>query len=146
MSKKIYFALIAVPILWLSYGALLVLFSPLDLRTIAILILCCPFFSYLGVQAVEAGMVDMKDLRPAFLRLLPAFRQVMRELPQRRQTLQQEVRTLVKKYGPSMGELYFEKDLALDQYIQKHLSNNDLQTLVNEETSAGDAQANKKND
>jgi hypothetical protein len=64
-------------------------------------------------------MVDMKDLRPAFLRLLPSFRVLMEELPLKRQLLQSEVREVVKKYGPSLGELYYEKDIALDQYIQK---------------------------
>ena len=53
LSKKILFAMVAVPILWLSYGAMLFLFTPLETRTIVIIILCCPIFSYLGVQAVE---------------------------------------------------------------------------------------------
>ena len=64
-------------------------------------------------------MVDIKDLRPAFLRLLPSFRVVVDELPTRRHTLQLEVRAAVKKYGPTLGELYYEKNVALDQYIQK---------------------------
>jgi hypothetical protein len=63
-------------------------------------------------------MVDLKDLRPAFLRLLPAFRRVVDELPSRRQALQQAVRTAAKKYGPSLGELYFSRELAMDQFIQ----------------------------
>ena len=119
MSKKIYFALIAGPILWLSYALLLLAFSPLHGRTIAVLLLSCPFFSYLGVQAVEAGMVDLKDLRPAFLRLLPAFRTVGDALPQRRAELQTLTRALVRKYGPAMGELYYNRDVKLDLYIQK---------------------------
>lgn len=28
-----------------------------------------------GVMAMEASIVDLKDLRPAFLRLLPSFKQ-----------------------------------------------------------------------
>eukprot|EP01042_Synura_sphagnicola_P009615 gene9615-12335_t len=73
MSKKILFSMVAVPTLWVSYALLLVLFSPLSLQTVALLFLSCPVFSYLGVRAVEAGMVDVKDLRPVFLRLLPSF-------------------------------------------------------------------------
>ena len=57
MSKKIYFALIAVPILWLTYALLLLVFTSLDRRTIMILVLCFPFFSYLGVQSLEVGAV-----------------------------------------------------------------------------------------
>jgi glycerol-3-phosphate O-acyltransferase/dihydroxyacetone phosphate acyltransferase len=64
MSKKIVFSIIAVPILWVTYVLLLILFSPLEMRTIIVLFLCCPIFSYIGVRSVEAGMVDLKDLRP----------------------------------------------------------------------------------
>lgn len=91
MSKKISFSIAAVPILWVTYALLLHLFSPLEKQTIMVLFLCCPIFSYLGVRSVEAGMVDLKDLRPAFLRLLPAFRRVARDLPQQRHSLQLKV-------------------------------------------------------
>lgn len=33
--------------------------------------------------------------------------------------LQQEVRTLIKKYGPQLGELYFENEVAWDQVMKK---------------------------
>jgi len=74
LSKKILFSLVAVPVLWVSYALLLYTFSPLSFETVVLFFLGCPVFSYLGVMAVEAGMVDLKDLRPAFLRLLPSFR------------------------------------------------------------------------
>lgn len=74
LSKKIMFSMMAVPVLWVTYALLLWCFTSLEGRTVVVLFLCCPFFSYLGVMAVEAGMVDLKDLRPAFLRLLPSFR------------------------------------------------------------------------
>lgn len=74
LSKKILFSLVAVPVLWVTYAALLYLFTPLSFDAIILFFLGCPFFSYLGVMAVAAGMVDLKDLRPAFLRLLPSFR------------------------------------------------------------------------
>ena len=74
LSKKIVFSLMAVPALWVSYAILLWMFTSMQTRTIVVLFLCCPFFSYIGVMGVQAGMVDLKDLRPAFLRLLPAFR------------------------------------------------------------------------
>lgn len=91
MSKKIIFSIAAVPILWVTYALLLHFFTPLQKQTIVVLFLCCPIFSYLGVRSVEAGMVDLKDLRPAFLRLLPAFRQVARSLPEKRHNLQIKV-------------------------------------------------------
>jgi glycerol-3-phosphate O-acyltransferase/dihydroxyacetone phosphate acyltransferase len=75
LSKKIVFSIMAVPVLWITYALLLYYFSPMEPRTILVLFLCCPMFSYFGVMAVEAGMVDIKDLRPVFLRLLPSFQE-----------------------------------------------------------------------
>lgn len=106
LSKKIVFSLMAVPTLWFTYLALLLLFSPLETRTIIVLFLCCPLFSYIGAVAVERGMVDIKDLRPAFLRLLPSFRKEAPRLIELRAEMQREVRAIVKKYGPQMGPLY----------------------------------------
>ncbi|RYG66579.1 hypothetical protein EON64_09440, partial [archaeon] len=102
LSKKIMFSLIAVPILWVCYALLLLFGTSLQTRTVVVIFLSLPLFSYLGVMAVEASMVDIKDLRPAFLRLLPAFRQEGPQLPRLRQALQREVRALVKKYGPEL--------------------------------------------
>lgn len=33
--------------------------------------------------------------------------------------LQQEVRALIKKYGPQLGELYFANEVAWDQVMKK---------------------------
>ena len=113
LSKKILFSIVAVPTLWIMYAVLLCLLTNLEQQTIIVLLLCCPFFSYLGVMAVQAGIVDLKDLRPAYLRLLPSFRSECRNLPLMRVALQREVRTAVRKYGPSMGPLYFARDLGV---------------------------------
>ena len=109
LSKKIMFCLVGVPCLWVTYAVLLLLFSPLSKRTVLFLFLSCPLFSYLGVMAVEAGMNDIKDLRPAFLRLLPSFKKETDRLPAIRSALQKEVRTMTKKYGPELGSVYFGK-------------------------------------
>jgi glycerol-3-phosphate O-acyltransferase / dihydroxyacetone phosphate acyltransferase len=123
LSKKIVFSFVAVPVLWLTYALLLVMFTKLQLRTIIVILLCCPIFSYCGVMAVEIGMIDLKDLRPAFLRLLPGFREKAQELYNIRQELQKDVREAVKKYGPSFGPLYYEKTSAWEQTIRKSRSN-----------------------
>lgn len=49
LSKKILFSLAAVPILWVSYAVLAFMFTSLEPRTIIVLFLCCPLFSYIGV-------------------------------------------------------------------------------------------------
>jgi glycerol-3-phosphate O-acyltransferase / dihydroxyacetone phosphate acyltransferase len=106
MSKKILFSLVAVPVLWVTYAVLLCLFTNWERRTIFVMFLCFPFFAYIGVTGLGAGMVDMKDLRPAFLRLMPGFRAVVKQLPKQRLALQKEVRSLVRRYGPELGSVY----------------------------------------
>ena len=109
LSKKITFSLVTVPLLWITYALLLFAFTPLSRSTILALFFACPLFSYLGVMAVQAGMNDIKDLRPAFLRLLPSFKKEMNQLPAVRAALQKKVRAMVKKYGPQFGALYTGK-------------------------------------
>jgi glycerol-3-phosphate O-acyltransferase / dihydroxyacetone phosphate acyltransferase len=55
LSKKIVFSLVAVPVLWVSYAVVLLLVAKWQLKTIIVVFLSCPLFSYLGVMAVEAG-------------------------------------------------------------------------------------------
>lgn len=52
LSKKILFSLAAVPILWVSYAVLAFCFTSLETRTIIVLFLCCPLFSYIGMCCV----------------------------------------------------------------------------------------------
>ena len=120
LSKQIVFSMVAVPTLWITYALLLLLFTSIDRKVIVVLFLSCPFFSYLGVMAVQVGMGDAKDLRPAFLRLLPSFREETKQLPVLRSTLHKEVRAIVEKYGPALGPLYYEKSSAAwEQYVNK---------------------------
>ncbi len=121
LSKKIVFAILATPVLLVVYAVLLRLLTSLETRTILVLVLCCPLFSYVGVIGVQAGMVDFNDLRPAFLRLLPGFKTQAERLPAMRASLQLEVRRLVKKYGSELGPLYYEKDLDLVEFSAKRM-------------------------
>lgn len=117
LSKKIMFCLVGVPILWVTYAVLLLCFSSLSKRTVLFMFLSCPMFSYVGVMAVEAGMNDIKDLRPAFLRLLPSFRKEADRLPAVRASLQKEVRAMAKKYGPELGAVYYGKAFEWERAI-----------------------------
>ena len=116
LSNKIVFSIMAIPFLWVSYAILLFYLFHWEIRTILLAFLCMPIASYIGIRGAEAGMVDLKDLRPAFLRLLPAYRTQTRELPAKRAALAKEVRSIVKKYGPDMGPLYYE---AGDEWEKK---------------------------
>ena len=116
LTNKIVFSIMAIPILWVGYALVLYFYIGWEIRTIALAFLCMPIASYIGIRGAEAGMVDLKDLRPSFLRLLPSYRTQTRELPTKRMGLVREVRNLVKKYGPDMGPLYYE---AGDQWEKK---------------------------
>jgi len=63
LSKKITLSIVLVPTLWITYAVLLLSFSHLEPATVAVLFFCCPLFSYIGVMATEAGMVDLKVRR-----------------------------------------------------------------------------------
>ena len=109
MSKKIVFSLVAVPVLWVLYAVLLCLFTKLEFKTIVVIILSCPLLSYAGVTGLGMGMIDMKNLRPAFLRLFPQFQVVMKTLPVTRANLQKEIRKMIKKYASTLGGIYYDK-------------------------------------
>jgi hypothetical protein len=64
--------------------------------------------------------------RPVFLRLLPGFKKVAQELPETRVQLQRDVRDIVKKYGPELGALYYDKSGDWEkQYVMRTNSDKD---------------------
>ena len=107
LSKMISVSIVLVPLLWVSYAVLL-LFLGFSVIETALYLFWCPFFSYIAVIATEAGMVDLKDLRPHVLRLFVSGSAQKKMVDQRR-ALQKKVRELVRKYGPELGDLYTRK-------------------------------------
>ncbi|TMW67476.1 hypothetical protein Poli38472_011096 [Pythium oligandrum] len=105
LSKKILFSMVAVPVLWLVYFFLLVLFTDWYLSSIILLLLSFPLFSFFGVRSVEAGIIELKTVRPLFYRLLPQHRATQDELPARRAELQKDVRNFIRKYREQLGPL-----------------------------------------
>lgn len=136
MSKKITLSIVLVPTLWITYAVLLLTYTNLRPSTVVVLFLCCPLFSYIGVMATEAGMVDAKDLKPVLMRLLPGARKKMAALPAERAQLQRDLRYYIHKIGPEMGSLYTDKQVRWDEFIRKSSSATDLQSLLlNEATN-----------
>ncbi|CAM9404405.1 unnamed protein product [Chrysoparadoxa australica] len=113
MSKKIIISIVMVPLLWLTYALLLFLFTSWNTSTKVLVVLCMPIFSYCGVMATEAGMVDVKDLKPLIMRLRPKMRREMMQLPQQRAALQKELREFIESEGSrgNLGELYENRGL-----------------------------------
>ncbi|RHZ01610.1 hypothetical protein DYB37_010604 [Aphanomyces astaci] len=105
LSKKISFSMVAVPSLWLSYAVLAIVVTDWRWSSIFLLTASFPLFSYFGVRSVEAGIIELKTLRPLYYRLQPKYRKIQDELPQRRARLQMEVRMFVKKYASLLGPL-----------------------------------------
>lgn len=90
-------------------------------------------------MAVEASIVDLKDLRPAFLRLLPAFQKVAHSLPKKRAALQKQVRAMVEKYGPSVGAIYFDKTDSWDPL--RNANNNNSNNMNNNNDNSNNINA-----
>lgn len=64
LTEKIVLCIVLVPSLWIMYGMLLYNFTDLDGPAIALCFFAMPLFSYTGIMWAEAGMVELKDLRP----------------------------------------------------------------------------------
>jgi len=111
LTEKLTFCIVVVPLLWLVYGLIMVFFTNFDGQTITLCFMCFPVFSYTAIISSEAGMVDGKDLKPYFLRLLPSTRKRLRALPKQRRELRRDVQTFVKMVGPAFGELYHGKSV-----------------------------------
>lgn len=62
-------------------------------------------------MATESGMVDINDLRPYVFRLIPSTRKRLTALPATRNALRNDLRAMIRRIGPSLGEIYFGKEL-----------------------------------
>lgn len=117
LSKKIQFSMVAVPVLWLAYLLAAVLFTDWYWSSIFLLLLSFPLFSFFGVRSVEAGIIELKTIRPLFYRLLPAHKKIQDELPKKRMALQKDVRDFVKKYKTQLGKLAEPVKLDWHEYM-----------------------------
>ena len=73
---------------------------------------CCVLFSQLiSCSFPSSGMADIKDLRPYMCRLFPSTRKRLTALPATRKALRNDLIAMIRSIGPSLGEIYFEKEL-----------------------------------
>jgi glycerol-3-phosphate O-acyltransferase/dihydroxyacetone phosphate acyltransferase len=115
LSEKIVLCIVLVPSLWLLYGLAMYFLTDMDGPTLALAIGCLPLFSYIGVVTAEAGVVDLKDIKPYLMRLFPSARRRMSALPDTRKQLQADLIKFVKEIGPKLGEIYYKKDINWEQ-------------------------------
>uniref|UniRef100_M4BF68 Phospholipid/glycerol acyltransferase domain-containing protein n=1 Tax=Hyaloperonospora arabidopsidis (strain Emoy2) TaxID=559515 RepID=M4BF68_HYAAE len=119
LSKKIQLSIVAVPLLWLIYLVAAVAFTNWYWSSIMLLMVSLPVFSFFGVRSVEAGMIELKTVRPLFYRLLPTYKATQDELPRQRAELQKGVRDFVKKYSSQLGKLAEPKKLEWSSYMHE---------------------------
>ena len=62
-------------------------------------------------MATSSGMSDVKDLKPYVMRLIPSARRRLAALPARRKALRKDLRAVIRKIGPSLGDIYHEKEV-----------------------------------
>uniref|UniRef100_A0A7S2BZ48 Uncharacterized protein n=1 Tax=Haptolina brevifila TaxID=156173 RepID=A0A7S2BZ48_9EUKA len=111
LSEKMKFAIVGVPLLWLSYAAVLLGFTTMQTEDVLTLLMVAPVASYLGVISAESGMIALRDLRPIFMRLLhkpSAIEALKAEQLSLRRCVQEEIENLVKT-DEVVRELYHQK-------------------------------------
>jgi len=136
LSEKVTICIVLVPILWCVYAVLLYVFSDMDGPALALSILSMPLFSYMGIMMTQAGMIQLKDLRPYIVRIFPSSRRRLSTLPAFRKELQQKLRLFIKEVSPIMGEVYYEKDLDWHLIHQKWRKSHANLTQISSETSS----------
>jgi glycerol-3-phosphate O-acyltransferase / dihydroxyacetone phosphate acyltransferase len=111
LSERVLCSIVLVPTLWVTYAALLFFFTNLDGPALAVCVTSFPLFSYWSIMATESGMVDVKDLRPYVMKLIPSARRRLIALPATRKTLRADLRQMIRLIGPTLGDIYYGKQL-----------------------------------
>ncbi len=134
LTEKVLLCIVLVPTLWISYGLSLYFLTDVDLPTLALCFYSFPLFSYMGIVTSEAGMVELKDLKPFLKRLFPSTKRRMMKLPAVRKNLQADLREFIKRIGPSLGDVYSEKKLNWADFQRNMRKNSytDLNSNVSE--------------
>jgi len=100
LSEQMKCAIVGVPLLWLSYAALLLIATPMATQHVLTLLMCAPVASYIGVLSAESGMLSLRDLRPILMRLTFSRADVdalKREQLALRELVSQEIAALVRR-------------------------------------------------
>ncbi|GAX18374.1 glycerol-3-phosphate O-acyltransferase / dihydroxyacetone phosphate acyltransferase [Fistulifera solaris] len=111
LTEKVVFCMVMVPTLWFIYFLILRFGTNLEGPTVSLIMLSLPVFSYIGIIVAKAGMVGWNDLRPHLMRLFPTTRPRLKALPATREALQKDLRAFIKRIGPELGDLYYEKEV-----------------------------------
>jgi hypothetical protein len=109
LSEKMKFAIVAVPLLWIFYAVLLLLYTQFHLQDVLTLLMVAPVTSYIGVISAESGMIALRDLRPMIMRLLydrESVEALKREQLDLRQRVRDEIKRMLEE-DEVLRELYY---------------------------------------
>jgi len=118
LTEKVLLCIVLVPTLWIFYGLTLWLCTDIDFPKLLLFCYSFPVGAYMGIVTTEAGMIELKDLKPRLIRLFPSSRRRMLKLPSERKKLQRDLRQFIKRVGPSLGDVYSEKELDWADFQQ----------------------------
>lgn len=127
LTEKVIFCIVMVPALWVAYGLIMIFFTNLEGPAIALILMTMPVFAYTGIVVADAGMVDWKDLRPYLMRMLPTTRRRLAALPMTRRALQKDLRAFIRRIGPSLGEIYYGKEVDWTHVHETYLKSKHLE-------------------
>jgi hypothetical protein len=101
----------------ISYPILLAWFSPIPARFCFLLFFLMPFIQFGGVYAIAEVFRNVRELRPVYIRMNPASRRKVEAIAGQRRKLKEELRRLMKEYGPGLGGLYDNKS---DEWYEEY--------------------------
>lgn len=124
MSYKIMYVLIMIPMLFLIWGCILLLFTPWCTKTIILVLSSLPLYGFLGLKAAEHGVRTYADLFPMFRRLLSQigrgrYARKLESLSGQRLALRRKLKDTVKRLGPRLGELYHAKHVNWSKEMRR---------------------------
>ena len=111
LSEKILLCIVLVPSLWTLYGLLMYFLTDMDGPTLALAIMSMPLASYIGIVTAESGVVNLKDIRPYLMRVIPSARRRLAALPATRKALQADLTRFIREMGPKLGDIYYDKNV-----------------------------------
>ena len=79
--------------------------------TLALAIMSMPLASYIGIVSAESGVVNLKDIRPYLMRVIPSARRRLAALPATRKALQADLTRFIREMGPKLGDIYYDKNV-----------------------------------
>jgi glycerol-3-phosphate O-acyltransferase/dihydroxyacetone phosphate acyltransferase len=130
LTEKVVLCIVLVPSLWIFYGLMLWILTDIDYPKLLLFMYSFPVAAYMGIVTTEAGMIELKDLKPMLKRLFPSTRKRMKKLPAEQKKLRKDLRDFINTIGPTLGDVYSEKKIDWADF-QQNLRNERKNSTAN---------------